>query len=173
MHIFTCRCVFVISQPLHLFLTGTPQAEWTGYTPLSLGSPYSSSVSLFASCSSVHWNKTSTLEWLNISLLTLCPLPFFVESFQKKFEFYLFNNFCYLKEYLIEIAQNSTFLLGSFFLLGSTAATSNYSTAGRAAHTGSTGIALPFEQIQRKISLLAFLKSLLERRDSSFQLPPP
>lgn len=37
-HIFTYRCVFVISLPLflHLFLTGKPQADWIGYTPLFL-----------------------------------------------------------------------------------------------------------------------------------------
>lgn len=80
-HIFTYHCVFVISLP------GKPQADWIGYASIFLSHPYFSSVSpFFATCSPVHWNKrSSSFEWLDITLLTLCPLPFMLTFLEKVF----------------------------------------------------------------------------------------
>lgn len=83
--IFTCRCVFVISLPLflNLFLTGKPQADWIGYTPVFL--LHHPIPTLFLSLPLVPcaMEQKLSLEWLDITLLTLCPLPFMLSLLKK------------------------------------------------------------------------------------------
>lgn len=95
-HIFTCRCVFVIFLPLHLFLTGKPQADWIGYTPLfPLNQP---TPALFLSLPLVPLcNGTKALLWNGLtSPCSLCVLFLLCWILWKEvfaFNFYLFNNF--------------------------------------------------------------------------------
>lgn len=121
-HIFTCRCVFVIFLPLHLFLTGKPQADWIGYTPLfPLDHP---TPALFLSLPLVPLcNGTKALLWNGLtSPCSLCVLFLLCWIFWKEvfaFDFYLFNNFYnflgYPKEYWFDITPNSCLLLSLFF----------------------------------------------------------
>lgn len=86
-HIFTCVFVISLTLFLHLFLTGKPQAYWIGYT---LSSSY---ITLLQLCFSLchlfpcAMEQTLSLEWLDISLLTLCPLPFMLSLLKKTFLF--------------------------------------------------------------------------------------
>ncbi len=117
-HILTCRCVYVKSLPLylHLFLTGKPQADWIGYTPLFL--LHHPSPALFLSLPLVPpFNGTKALLGMAWHLLAhFESSSFYVESFEKvRFLFYLFINFNhflgYPKEYLFDITSNGSLLL--------------------------------------------------------------
>lgn len=98
-HIFTCRCVFVISLPLflHLFLTDKLQADWIGYTLLFLlHHPTPALVSLFATCSPVQWNKSTPWNGLT-SPCSLCVLFLLCWVFWKKF----WVRFLFLYQFLL------------------------------------------------------------------------
>lgn len=123
LHLSMCVCD-LLPLFLHLSLTGKPQADWIGNTPLFLSHPpYSSSVFSLCHLFPCAMEQKLSLEWLDISLLTLCPLPFMFESFDKKvlsWIFILFINFSYSflgypREYWFNITPDSSLLLFSSF----------------------------------------------------------
>lgn len=122
-HIFTCRCVFVISLPLflHLFLTDKLQADWIGYTLLFLLHHPTPALFLYLPLVPL-CNGTKALLGMAWHLLAhFVSSSFYVESFEKSFEldFYFFINFYYFlgypKEYWFDITLKNSLLLFSFF----------------------------------------------------------
>lgn len=166
-HIFTCRCVFVISLRLflHLFLTGKPQADCIGYTPLFL--LHHPTPALFLSLPLVPLcNGTKALLGMAWHLLAhFVSSSFYVESFEKKF---WVRSFIYLLIFTTfwviwkNIGLTSLQTVACFYFClsvgflhepKSTTATSKYSAAGSAARTKSTDIPLPVEQMRGRIIL--------------------
>lgn len=122
-HIFTCRCVFVISLPLflHLFLTDKLQADWIGYTLLFFLHHPTPALFLYLPLVPL-CNGTKALLGMAWHLLAhFVSSSFYVESFEKSFEldFYFFINFYYFlgypKEYWFDITLKNSLLLFSFF----------------------------------------------------------
>lgn len=89
-HLWVCLCVPYLCFHI-VYLTSKLQPDWIGYIPLFLFHHFIPTLFLSLSLvSPVQWTKLS-LEWLDITLLTLCPLPFLL-SFWKVlgFKFSLF-----------------------------------------------------------------------------------
>lgn len=115
-----CVCEFPTS--VSAFDLDQLTASWLDWirSTLPLTSPYSNSVSLFATCSPVQWNKSSPWNGLT-SPCSLCVLFLLCWLFWKSFWvwvfFYLFINFYfflgYTKEYWFDITSNSSLLLFS------------------------------------------------------------
>ena len=138
---------------LHLFLIGKLQADWIGYTLFLFHHP-TPALSISATCSPVQWNKSSPWNGLT-SPCSLCALFLLCWVFWEKkiwVNFLFIYLFLWFYFWVIQMNVGLTSLQTvacCYFIvyLGSTTATSYYSTAGRAASTD-TDIALPFEEIR-------------------------
>lgn len=143
-----------------------PQADWMGSTPpLPLSSPCSSSVSLCHLFPCAMEQKLS-LEWLDITLLTLCLLLFILSLLGKSFESDLLFIYLLLVSFTfwvvwrnigltsLQIAPCCYFILsaGLFREPKPTTAISNYSAAGSATCADCIDIIpqSPIEQTKRR-----------------------
>lgn len=190
LHLSMCVCDFLTS--VFAFVLDRQTASWLDW----IHSSFPSYITLFQLCFSLchlfpcAMEQKLSLEWLDITLLTLCPLPFMLSLLKKSFESDLLFIFLLILITFWVVWKNIGLTslqtvacwyfhpsVGFFHEPKPTTATSNYSAAGRATCADSFDIPLPVEQIWERISLTdgfshvsTWDKGLFLWIDSSIQL---